>query len=104
MKLLWDCSPAAVQAVQEQLSVETLACTTVEAMLNVVHRKRRVKRGLRGKAYFNAPMVSREKAPGHAVSDLGDRLFGGSVEGLVMSLIKESETGFTKDSGIEPPC
>jgi predicted transcriptional regulator len=88
MKVLWDIGPAPVQAVQDRLSGETLAYTTVQTMLNVLHRKGRVRRVLRGKAYIYAPVISREKAASQAVSDLVDRLFGGSVEGLVMSLVK----------------
>ena len=49
MKVLWGIGPAPVQAVQEQLSGEKLAYTTVQTMLNVLHRKRRVKRVLRGR-------------------------------------------------------
>ena len=75
MKVLWDIGPAPVQAVQEQLSGEKLAYTTVQTMLNVLHRKRRLKRVLRGKAYIFAPVISREKAAFQAVSDLVDRLF-----------------------------
>ena len=88
MHVLWDTGPAPVQAVQERLSGEKLAYTTVQTMLNVLHRKGRVKRALRGKAYVYAPVISREKAASQAVADLVDRLFGGSVEGLVMSLVK----------------
>src|SRR5256885_1092682 len=44
MKVLWDIGPAPVQAVQERLSGEKLAYTTVQTMLNVLHRKGRVKR------------------------------------------------------------
>jgi predicted transcriptional regulator len=47
-----------------------------------------VKRVLRGKAYIYAPVLSREKAASQALTDLVDRLFGGSVESLVMSLVK----------------
>ena len=88
MKVLWDIGPAAVQPVQERLSGEKLAYTTVQTMLNVLHRKGRVKRVLRGKAYIYAPVLSREKAASQALTDLVDRLFGGSVETLVMSLVK----------------
>ena len=87
MHVLWDTGPAPVQVVQERLSGE-LAYTTVQTMLNVLHRKGRVKRALRGKAYLYAPVISREKAASQAVTDLVDRLFGGSVDGLVMSLVK----------------
>lgn len=88
MKVLWDIGPAAVQPVQGRLSGEKLAYTTVQTMLNVLHRKGRVKRVLRGKAYIYSPVLSREKAASQALTDLVDRLFGGSVETLVMSLVK----------------
>jgi BlaI family transcriptional regulator, penicillinase repressor len=88
MKVLWDIGPAAVQVVQERLSGEKLAYTTVQTMLNVLDRKGKVKRALRGKAYIYSPVLSREKASSQAVSDLVDRLFGGSVESLIMSLVK----------------
>jgi BlaI family transcriptional regulator, penicillinase repressor len=88
MKVLWDSGPANVQTVQERLSGDRLAYTTVQTMLNVLLRKRKVKRVLKGKAYEYESVLSREKATSHAVGDLVDRLFEGSVEGLVMSLVK----------------
>jgi len=91
MKVLWECGSSNVQTVQEGLSGEKLAYTTVQTMLNVLHRKGRVKRTLRGKAYLYDAVLSRERAASSAVSDLVDRLFGGSVEALVMSLIKTQQ-------------
>ena len=88
MNVLWGVGPSNVQAVQEKLTGERLAYTTVQTMLNVLYRKGKVKRVLRGKAYHYQTVLSREKAVGYAVSDLVDRLFGGSVEALVMSLVK----------------
>ncbi|HXD33015.1 MAG TPA: BlaI/MecI/CopY family transcriptional regulator [Pyrinomonadaceae bacterium] len=87
MHVLWDTGPANVQTVQQKLERE-LAYTTVQTMLNVLHRKGKVKRTLKGKGYFYRPAVSRSTATGHAVSDLIDRMFGGSAEGLVMSLVE----------------
>ncbi len=89
MKVLWAASPATVQAVQQALHVDPpLAYTTVQTMLNVLYRKGKVKRTLRGRAYEYTPVVSREKAAGAAIRDMIDRLFGGSAEGLVMSLVE----------------
>jgi predicted transcriptional regulator len=87
MKVLWDSGPCNVQAVQSRLPVPKLAYTTVQTMLNVLHRKGRVKRILRGRAFEYEPLISREKAASHALRDMIDRLFGGSVEGLLMTLI-----------------
>src|SRR5215472_16161704 len=84
MNVLWDLGPSNVQAVQEALPGPTkLAYTTVQTMLNVLHRKNRVKRSLRGRAYVYQPLLTRERAASQAISDMVDRLFGGSVESLL---------------------
>lgn len=89
MKVLWDLGPANVQAVQAKLPGEPkLAYTTVQTMLNVLHRKGKVKRALKGRAYEYTPLVTRQKAIRATLHDLIDRLFGGSAEGLVMSLVE----------------
>lgn len=87
MKVLWETGPASVQTVQQRLERE-LAYTTVQTMLNVLHRKGKVTRALKEKAYFYSPAVSRRQVMGQAVGDLVDRLFGGSAESLVMSLVE----------------
>jgi BlaI family penicillinase repressor len=87
MKVLWETGPANVQTVQQRLERE-LAYTTVQTMLNVLHRKGKAKRTLKDKAYFYRPAVSRSQVIGHAVSDLIDRMFGGSAESLVMSMME----------------
>jgi predicted transcriptional regulator len=58
-------------------------------MLTVLHRKQKVKRTLKDKAYIYKPAVTRTKFTGHAVREFIDRLFGGSAEGLVMNLLQE---------------
>ncbi|HVF22107.1 MAG TPA: BlaI/MecI/CopY family transcriptional regulator [Pyrinomonadaceae bacterium] len=88
MQVLWESGPATVQAVQRQLKRE-LAYTTVQTMLTVLHRKGRVRRTLKEKAYVYRPAVTQKKFTGHAVRDLIDRLFGGSAEGLVLNLLHE---------------
>ena len=88
MQVLWETGPANVQTVQRGLKRE-LAYTTVQTMLTVLHRKNKVKRTLKDKAYIYKPAVSRSKFTGHAVREFIDRLFGGSAEGLVMNLLQE---------------
>ena len=87
MKVLWEAEPASVQTVQ-QLLEGSRAYTTVQTMLNVLHRKGKVTRVLEEKAYLYRPAVSRSQAIGHALGDLVDRMFGGSGESLVMSLVE----------------
>jgi BlaI family transcriptional regulator, penicillinase repressor len=89
MKVLWETGPAPVQTVQERLAPErTLAYNTVQTMLNVLHRKGKVQRELTGRAYAYEPVVSRAQTAGQAVSDLVSRMFEGSAESLVLSLVE----------------
>jgi predicted transcriptional regulator len=90
MKVLWKAGPSTVQAVQEKLD-EPLAYTTVQTMLNILQRKGKVKRKLLGKAFEYRPVLSRDRALGDAVGDMLDRVFGGSVEALLMSLVKNRQ-------------
>jgi BlaI family transcriptional regulator, penicillinase repressor len=87
MKVLWETGAANVQTVQQRLERE-LAYTTVQTMLNILHRKGKVKRALKDRAYFYKPAVSRSQVARQAVNDLVEHLFGGSVESLVMSLVE----------------
>src|SRR5271155_4507308 len=81
MQVLWETGPANVQTVQSALKAgPPLAYTTVQTMLNVLHRKGKVKRKLNGRAFEYAPTVTREKAASHAVHEM--------IERLLMSLIK----------------
>jgi BlaI family transcriptional regulator, penicillinase repressor len=90
MQVIWKRGPSNVSAVQEGLE-QNLAYTTVQTMLNILERKGKLKRELRGRAFEYSATVSESKALGHAVKDLVDRMFGGSSEELVMSLIKNRQ-------------
>lgn len=90
MQVIWRLGPSNVNAVQAGLE-QQLAYTTVQTMLNILQKKGKLKRRLRGRAYVYSATVSEEKALGHAVRDLVDRMFGGSSEELVMSLIKSKQ-------------
>jgi len=89
MKVLWASGPAGVQAVREALAPRRkLAYTTVQTMLNVLWRKGRVRRALKDRAYVYHPVLTRRRALRQAVGDMVDRLFGGSAESLVVSLVE----------------
>jgi predicted transcriptional regulator len=87
MHVLWESGPANVQSVQQHLERE-LAYTTVQTMLNILHKKGKVKRVLKDRAYEYAAVVSRSHVSRQHIADLIDRLFGGSAESLVMSLVE----------------
>ncbi len=86
MQVLWQSGPSTVAEVQPKLQGE-LAYTTVQTMLNVLLRKKKVKRVQEGRAYRYRPAVSRERATGSALSDLVKRMFGGSSEALLMAMV-----------------
>ncbi|HEX3126026.1 MAG TPA: BlaI/MecI/CopY family transcriptional regulator [Thermoanaerobaculia bacterium] len=89
MKVLWETGPASVQAVQEKLSGDRqLAYNSVQTMLNVLHRKGRVRRTMQGRAFVYEPAISRVQAATQAVGDLVQRMFDGSPESLVLSLVE----------------
>jgi BlaI family transcriptional regulator, penicillinase repressor len=90
MQVLWRLGPCQVQAVQQELEGE-LAYTTVQTMLNVLHKKSRVTRRRCGRAFEYRAAVTEEKTLGSAVTDLVERMFGGSPEELVMSLVKSRQ-------------
>jgi len=87
MSVLWETGPANVQSVQQRLP-RNLAYTTVQTMLNILHRKKKVKRSLKDRAYFYTPAVSRRQVTRQTLSDVVERLFGGSASSLVMSLVE----------------
>ncbi len=92
MQVLWRDGPSSVQHVQENLPAgSNLAYNTVQTMLNVLHRKNRARRTLKGRAYVYRAAVTKDRALGQAVRDLVERMFGGSSEELVMSLIKSRQ-------------
>jgi predicted transcriptional regulator len=89
MKVLWETGPATVQMVSRKLPRDrALAYTTVQTMLNVLHRKGKVKRVLKDRAYRYRPAVNRLQAVRQAMGDIIDRMFGGSTEDLVLSLVE----------------
>src|ERR1700753_1256776 len=87
MQVIWKLGTSSVKDVQEGLE-QKLAYTTVQTMLNILERKGKLKRRLRGRAYEYSAVVTEDKATRSAGRDLVDRVFGGSAEDLVMSLIK----------------
>jgi len=90
MQVIWKNGSCTVSTVQEQLK-PPLAYTTVQTMLNILERKGKLRRELEGRAYLYSARVSEEKALGQSLRDVIDRMFGGSSEELVMSLLKSRQ-------------
>lgn len=90
MQVIWRRGASTVSEVQAELN-PPLAYTTVQTMLNILERKGRLRRDLEGRAYVYSARVSQAKVLGQGVRDLIDRMFGGSSEELVMSLLKSRQ-------------
>jgi BlaI family transcriptional regulator, penicillinase repressor len=89
MRVLWDDGAANVQKVLQGLTGEPqLAYTTVQTTLNVLQRKGKVKRKLVGRAYEYSAIVSQEAADSHAIKDVLQKVFRGSVDDLLLSLVR----------------
>ena len=93
MEVLWQRERSTVQQVQEALAAggSELAYTTVQTVLNTLGKKGKAVRETEGRAYLYSPAISRESILRQAVRELADRMFGGSSEDLVMSLISSRE-------------
>lgn len=94
MDVLWQQKgSSSVQQVQDTLAANgtELAYTTVQTVLNTLEKKGKVSRELDGRAYVYLPAITKESILKQAVRDLADRMFGGSSEDLVMSLIQTRE-------------
>ena len=90
MQVIWRRGTSSVSDVREGLE-QRLAYTTVQTMLNILERKGKLRRELNGRAFAYSATVTEARALSHAVRDLVDRMFGGSSEELVMSLIKSRD-------------
>jgi BlaI family transcriptional regulator, penicillinase repressor len=90
MQAIWKLGASSVADVQKALP-QKLAYTTVQTMLNILERKGKLRRKLRGRAFVYSATFTEARATRHAVRDLVDRMFGGSTDELVMSLIKSRQ-------------
>ena len=95
MQAIWKLGASPVTAVQAELD-PPLAYTTVQTMLNILERKGKLRRELVGRAYIYSARVTESRAVGQGVRDLIDRMFGGSSEELVMSLLKSRQIDAAK--------
>jgi predicted transcriptional regulator len=91
MQILWDNGPLTVAEVQEKLSGDSLAYTTVATMLRKMEQRHLVKHRQDGRrfvyeAHARAADVTRSMA-----DDLVDRLFAGSLADAMSHLLQTRE-------------
>jgi BlaI family penicillinase repressor len=102
MRVLWEDGAGNVQKVLQGLKGEPqLAYTTIQTTLNVLHRKGRVKRRLVGRAFEYSATVSQETADSHAIKDVLQRVFRGSVDDLLLSLVRSKHLNAEKLAALQ---
>jgi BlaI family transcriptional regulator, penicillinase repressor len=102
MRVLWEGGAGNVQKVLQGLTGEPqLAYTTVQTTLNVLQRKGKVKRKLVGRAYEYSAIVSQEAADSHALKDVLQKVFRGSVDDLLLSLVRSKQLDAQKISELQ---
>ncbi|WP_298867106.1 BlaI/MecI/CopY family transcriptional regulator [uncultured Gimesia sp.] len=88
MDVVWRKKRVTVQDIVDTLE-RPLAYTTVMTTLKILDETRGVVRRMKeGRAYVYEPAVSREKISRSMADDFTQRLFGGSVKSLVLSLVE----------------
>lgn len=89
LRALWDLGPATVKEVHAHLNrTEAYAYTGVLRMLQVMLEKGLVSRDERQRSHVYAPAHSRAAMEGGLVTDLTERLFGGSAAALVLAALR----------------
>lgn len=92
MAVLWEHGASTVAEVRERLA-DPLAYTTVLTILRTLEAKGYVAHTEEGKAHRYAPLVARERAGQSALTQVLDKIFGGSREMLLANLVRERGIG-----------
>jgi BlaI family transcriptional regulator, penicillinase repressor len=93
LKILWHKSPDRVRSIRQELANRgrSLAHTSVITTLNIMVRKRYLKRAKRANAFFFEPIVTRESVSRRMLDDMVKRVFDGSTKNVLLTLFDASE-------------
>lgn len=91
MNVIWDHPHSAVSDIVDAVP-RSLAYTTIMTTVRILEEKGFVQRcGKRGRAYLYEAKVQRQEIRGSMMSELAARLFGGSIQSMVLDLVKREE-------------
>ena len=95
LRILWEKSPLPVGDVQERLAKgrakRDLTYSTVITVLNVMVRKKYLKREKLGKAFLYSPLFTEESVSQGMLGDIVDRVFDGSASLVMMNLLEKGD-------------
>jgi predicted transcriptional regulator len=93
MQLMWEHGDLTTIQIQDILHDRgrDLADGSIRKMLSILMEKGHITRKRYGRGHIYSPIVMREKANSSIINDLIERVFGGSVPGMVASLLKAQD-------------
>jgi predicted transcriptional regulator len=90
LRVLWRIGPATVRAVQEELSrADRTGYTTVLKLMQIMTGKGLLECDTRERAHVFRPAIAQADTEGQIVSDVVERVFGGSASQLVMRALAD---------------
>ncbi len=88
MDVIWREQRVTVQNVVDAIERD-LAYTTVMTTIRILEEKGVIQRGEKiGRAFTYVPLVTRDSVQQDMAQELAEQLFGGSLQSLVLSLVK----------------
>lgn len=91
MKIVWERQSATVRDVYEVLlEKRKVAYTTVMTMMQILERKKYLKRTRTDRAWLYKPAQPKGKVIGAMVRDFVNRVFNGSAQPLLVHLVEEN--------------
>ena len=93
LRVLWDNGPCTVRDVHEALvDVQSTGYTTTLKLMQIMAEKGLVTRDDSARTHVYAARLPREAVQRQMVSDLMDRVFGGSASALVLQALNSKAT------------
>jgi BlaI family penicillinase repressor len=90
MQVLWDRGRASAREITDALNkAEPVAHSTVQTLLRQLEAKGAVAHEAEGRTFVFSPLLDEDRVKRTATRDLLERVFGGSVGGLVAHLLKD---------------
>lgn len=93
LKVLWREAPRTVEAVREALALANreLTHSSVITVMNIMVRKKYLKRKKNGRAFEYEPIVREQDVGRGMLNDIVDRVFDGSAKMVLLELLETSD-------------